>query len=427
MKPNNEAFNMSNQMTVTGAKPKYDERKKDSVWYGKVDVIIPAYKAHKTLIRTLSSIAMQNTISDIYVTIVNDACPEGDYQDYVKMFSPYFKIREIICDENKGPGVARQIGIDYGNAEFFTCIDADDTFASTIAIEALREHFKRDVPQGAPKDVIKCVSSVFLQMGDEPGQLLPHQRDMVWMFGKMYRREYIEKMKIRFNTTRANEDTGFNTIVRLLCSNPNEILIFAPETTYFWHPKKDSITRVNDGQYGYDQCQVGWTENMIYAARHARKIRPFAESIAQHAIFCMNRLYFTCLEIHERKPVFMDQIWQCAKQFYWQEYREYEKHITKEAFSEIHSMAATESWGSGNMIGIVPYIGIREFMDKLAEDPYNEDDWYDIWDKIPYDLRDNNVRCGVAPAFYWVKDPNKKKGETDEEAASGSNSESAPE
>lgn len=53
----------------------------------KIDVIIPAYKAHGTLLRTLSSIAEQTILKDVDVTIVNDCCPEGDYGEFIKMFS----------------------------------------------------------------------------------------------------------------------------------------------------------------------------------------------------------------------------------------------------------------------------------------------------------------------------------------------------
>jgi len=61
----------------------------------RIDVIIPAYKAHNTILRTLSSIAEQTILQDVDVTIVNDCCPEGDYSKFVKMFSPYMSIKEI--------------------------------------------------------------------------------------------------------------------------------------------------------------------------------------------------------------------------------------------------------------------------------------------------------------------------------------------
>ena len=92
----------------------------------RIDVIIPAFKAHSTIIRCLSSIACQTIIDDVSVVVCNDCCPEGDYSDAVKMFSTVMDIREIKLPKNSGPGAARQYGIDNTDGEFFTCIDADD-------------------------------------------------------------------------------------------------------------------------------------------------------------------------------------------------------------------------------------------------------------------------------------------------------------
>lgn len=377
----------------------------------KVDIIIPAYKAQETILRTLSSIAQQSILEDLTVTIVNDACPNGDYQEFVKMFSPYMDIKEIVLKENGGPGVARQKGIDATDNAYFTCIDADDTFASAIALETLRASIEEPVllPNGQQiKDGFKCVSSTFLQLGEDLKHMIPHQEDMVWMFGKLYRRDFIEKYKIHFNETRANEDTGFNTWVRLICDRPDEQLRFIPETTYFWHNKEDSITRINDGQYGFDQCLCGWTDNMIYAIDNAKKSRPFNGQITQWTVHVMMELYYYFIECHAKKPVFEDQAWEYVKKFYHACYKHIKNDITDQVFSEMFSMASMGKHQQGSLIGVVPHIGIREFMDKLDSEPYNPEDIYDVWDKLPEDLRQNNVDCGVCPAEYWKPREDKK-------------------
>lgn len=92
----------------------------------KINVIIPAYKAHDTILRCLSSIACQTIIDDVSVVIVNDCCPEGDYSEAVQAFSPIMDVREIKMQENGGPGLARQYGIDNTDCEFITFVDADD-------------------------------------------------------------------------------------------------------------------------------------------------------------------------------------------------------------------------------------------------------------------------------------------------------------
>lgn len=374
----------------------------------KIDVIIPAYKAHNTIFRAVSSIACQTIVDDIEVTIVNDACPEGNYKKVIDTFSPYMKIKEIKLAKNGGPGVARQYGIDNTSNEFFTCMDADDTFNGTLALEILRTGITQN-------EVIKCVSGTFLQMGDDLQHILPHQNDMVWMFGKLYRREFIEKYKIHFNETRANEDTGFNKWVQLLCSNPNEQILFINEPVYYWHLKKNSITRINDGQYGYDQCYCGWVDNMIYAIQNAKKQRPFDGGVLQMSASVMMQIYFYYIEIYAKHRPFAKQAWEYAKKFYDTCYKKWEEDVTEEALSELYSMCAMGKFHDGSMIGIIPHMGIKEFLDQLKNEEYHEDDIYDVWEEMKGDpdtfkLMMNNVECGVCKDGYMNR-PHKAKEE----------------
>lgn len=367
----------------------------------RIDIIIPAYKAHNTILRTLASIAQQTILDDIDVTIVNDCCPEGDYGAFVSMFAPHMSIREIRLDENGGPGAARQFGIDSTRDEFFTCIDADDTFSGAIALETLREGIRAD-------GSIKCCSAQFLQLGDNLQSLVPHANDMIWMFGKLYRREFIDQYRIRFNDTRANEDTGFNTIVRLLCDNPAEQVRFIAECVYYWHNKPDSITRINDGQYAYDQCLCGWVDNMIYAIGQARKHKPFSGAPIQWTVTCMLQLYYYYVETVARKPVFADQNWEYTKKFYDRCYRKIEPDISDEVFAQMFSGLSQEKWGSGALAGIVPHIGVMDFMAKLRAEPYDENHIYDIWERMRNDpeakkLIENNETCGVCKTGYTNK------------------------
>lgn len=367
----------------------------------RVDVIIPAYKAQKTILRTISSIAEQTILDNVDVTIVNDCCPNGDYQTIVEMFRPYMSIREIKLEKNGGPGVARQYGIDNTDDEFFTCMDADDTLCGAIALETLREGIKAD-------PVVKCCSASFLQLGETLQTMVGHANDMVWMFGKLYRREFINQYKIRFNETRANEDTGFNTMVKLLCDNPMEQVRYITECVYYWHNKKDSITRINDGQYAYDQCLCGWTDNMIYAIDHVRKFKPFSGASAQHTVTCMLNLYYYYIETVARKPVFAEQNWEYVKKFYHQCYKRIEADISDEVFSGMFSMCSQEKWASGGLAGIIPHIGIYEFIQKLHEEEYDPDHIYEVWAKMESDpetkkLIENNETCGVCKKGYTNK------------------------
>lgn len=367
----------------------------------KIDVIIPAYKAQKTILRTVSSIAEQTIKDDVEITIVNDCCPNGDYHEIVDMFKPYLSIREIKMEKNGGPGVARQYGIDNTKNPYFTCIDADDTFAGAIALETLRAGIEEN-------EIFKACVGTFLQLGEKLNQIVPHQNDMVWMFGKLYRRKFIEQYKIHFNETRANEDTGFNTWIKLLCTNDQEQIRFIPEVVYYWHCKLDSITRINEGQYQYDQCLCGWTDNMIYAIDNVKKVRPFDGNVSQWIASCMMQLYFYYIETVARKEVFAAQNWEYVKKFYHHCYKKIEENMNDDVLSQMYSMALMGSSQSGSLIGIIPHIGIKEFFDKLKEEPYDPDHIYDVWAELPEDLVANNEKCGVCPTGY-TKRPEKSE------------------
>lgn len=359
----------------------------------KIDIIIPAYKAHGTILRTLSSIACQSVVNELAVTIVNDCCPEGDYSQFVAMYEPYMTIREIRMPKNGGPGMARQYGIDNTENQYFTCIDADDTFAGALALEMLRSGINLD-----PR--IQCCVGTFAEL-HENLQIVPHQNDMVWMFGKLYKREFINRYNIRFNCTRANEDTGFNTIVRLICSNnPNEIVHWIGEIVYYWHEKVDSITRINNCQYAFDQSFCGWTDNMIYAIESAKRVQPFNGAIDQWTLECMMQLYGYYIETVARNPVFADQNWEYVKKFYHSCYKKIEANVSKEMLAFSYSNVMQGKFAGGSMVGIVPCMGLREFMDKLRTEEYDPARIYDVWGKLPLDLIENNEKCGVCPVGY---------------------------
>jgi hypothetical protein len=201
--------------------------------------------------------------------------------------------------------------------------------------------------------------------------------------------------------------------VKLICDNPMEQIRFIQEAVYLWHSKKDSITRINDGQYAYDQCLCGWTDNMIQSIQHVRKIRPFSGTLLQNIVATMLNLYFYWVETVAKKPIFKDQNWEYVKKFYNTCYKKIEDDITEEVFGQMYSMAAMEKNKSGSMLGVIPCMGIREFMDKLHDEKYDPDDIYKVWAKLKKDkegkkLIQNNIDCGVCPVGYTDRPEDKE-------------------
>ena len=324
----------------------------------KIDIIIPAYKAQKTILRTLSSIALQEIIDDLEVTIVNDGDDEG-YQKFVDMFSPYFKIREITMEKNGGPGDARQFGIDNTENPLITFIDADDTFSGAFALKTLR--MQLFVEQNNA-----CCFGQFLE--EQESSYIGHPNDTVWMFGKLYKRDFIKKYDIHFLPgSRANEDNGFNMLCKLY-SNQNEQIKFIQDIIYYWHFKEDSITRVNNAQYSYDQSFVGYTDNMIYAIKEAEKKVPFNGNIMQQKVFILCNLYEYYIETEERDKRFIEQNWKCCLKYYKEIYKEIKDKIPDNIFSEVYNEVMRNCYMGNKLFGIIPRIGIKEFIEQLDKE-----------------------------------------------------------
>lgn len=319
-----------------------------------VDVIIPAYKAQDTIERTLCSIVMQSIVNKISIIIVND-CDSIGYEKFVNQFKDFVSIKEVKLEVNGGPGVARQLGIDSGTSPYFTCIDADDTFSGAFALEILLKQI-----QGA--EGYHTVVGAFAEQHDFM-KFNIHQNDLVWMFGKLYTRAFIEKYKIRFNETRANEDNGFNTIIRLVSSETEKIM-FIPDIVYYWHSKGDSITRVDYQQYSYDQSFVGYTDNMIYAIKCAKRVKPFNNYIDMWAIQTMAQLYFYYYQTVKRDPRFVDQNYSYCIKYYKEIFKELYDKMPKENFNDIFAETMTSQ--APNLKDIVPEKTIHQFIEGLG-------------------------------------------------------------
>jgi glycosyltransferase involved in cell wall biosynthesis len=322
----------------------------------KIDIIIPAYKAQNTITRTLGSIMIQSIVDQVKVTIVND-CDEIGYKNIVNTFKQFVEIEELTLKENGGPGVARQHGIDNTKLPFLTFIDADDTFANSFALELLLSKIENE------KEYHTAVG-VF---SEEQGKLqfYKHENDLVWMFGKLYKRSFINQYKIAFNKTRANEDTGFNTIVRL-CSSETEKIMFLPDIVYYWHYKEDSITRINNAEYSYNQSFPGYTENMIYAIKHAKQLKPFNSYVDMWAIQSMVQLYTYYLETVKRDPRFSEQNFKWCSIYYHEIYKQYDETFPKDAIDQIFGETLMEK--APGMRDIVPHMTIYQFLEELKKE-----------------------------------------------------------
>jgi glycosyltransferase involved in cell wall biosynthesis len=233
-----------------------------------IDVIIPAYNAHNTLERCLLSIANQTIANKVQVIVVDDFSPNGGYKDIIDKFSHLLKIKEVKMEKNGGPGTARRVGVDNSNNPYMTFIDADDIFLDGFFLEGVLQYMET-----TPHCVM--VSAGFYEQ-HENRQIHPHVEDMVWVFGKVYRRLYWQRKGINFSDLRSNEDLEVNTKIRLTLGKSPEngqdehVYFLKDKFVYMWQYKDDSITRKADDQgkpyeYSFNTGLIGALDAKIGA------------------------------------------------------------------------------------------------------------------------------------------------------------------
>ena len=339
----------------------------------KIDVIIPAFNVpDNILFRCLASVACQDIVKDVVVTIVDDASTEQNYYAVAKNFESIMKINILRYETNGGPGVARQYGMDHTSNGYITFIDADDTFNGAFALKALRNNI--EVNNNTPQMCVGVFEEVHesnLPAGQGP-ILMKHESDMIWMFGKLYRRSFIDQFKIHFHeTSRANEDNGFNTLIRLCTNHPDQIR-FIPAHVYYWHESPNSITRANNCQYSYGSSIrdsfYGYVENMIFAVKEAKKRNPYNGFITQWAVNCMLNIYEYYIECYARAKDHAETNFKWCKRYYDEVYKDLENDISDQILADQYNDIMRNAYMGNKLAGIIPCMGIHEFLEKLKED-----------------------------------------------------------
>lgn len=167
-----------------------------------IDVIIPAYNAHNTIIKTLTSLELQTIKDKINIYIIDD----NSLNNYDKEIS-YFddlNIKVIKLKDNKGPGYARQCGIENSNNKYIYFLDSDDMLINMFSLETLLNNI-------GDNDIIS--GQVVIEGKDNNVDSVKNTE--YDLHGKLFKRNYIEKNNYRFNNSYRSEDNSYYRLLRI--------------------------------------------------------------------------------------------------------------------------------------------------------------------------------------------------------------------
>lgn len=211
----------------------------------KLDIIIPAYNAENTLMRTLCSVGMQTIVSEIQVTIVNDCSTCGSYVDIIQRFHGHIDIQELILEENRGPGVAKQYGLDNTNCPYVFFLDADDTLTNAFVLQYMLQGIEQN-------KACEIYGDWFIE--SEEHELIPIDSNKKGMGvnGRIYSRQFLDRFKIKFNDARIHEDSFFARRVEYYLQLYNLTALHFEERVMVYHYTPGSICKgIPDKEYNF--------------------------------------------------------------------------------------------------------------------------------------------------------------------------------
>lgn len=203
----------------------------------KLDIIVPHYKEPWTVCRYLfDSIAMQDLVDwkDVHVIVVND----GD--ECVldpALWEQYPYDVEYAIEPHRGVSAARNTGIDMSEADYVMFCDADDGFCSNLAVYFIQNEAKQNHPDMISAEFFEEVKN---PDGDDVVLAL-HDKDVTFVHGKVYRREFLVERNIRFpDGHNLHEDGYFNSLAIIEADDRAKGI---PMPLYLWRWNPTSVVR----------------------------------------------------------------------------------------------------------------------------------------------------------------------------------------
>ena len=220
----------------------------------KISIIVPIYNSEKYLKRCICSVIRQ-TYSDFQLILVNDGstdqsgliCEQAQKKDNRIL---------VIHKQNEGQGIARNVGINQAIGDYIMFLDSDDTLVET-ALEDLIVPLKSklydvvcgryyEIRNGKKKKISYSFGEGVVKKGNEIYKRLKSESLFGYVWGKLYKKEFLEKNQIYFGDIRTifMEDTLYN--LQVMEFQPSYYLIEKEVYCYYIYKNTSSNKEIPD-------------------------------------------------------------------------------------------------------------------------------------------------------------------------------------
>lgn len=298
---------------------------------GKISVIIPVYNAEKYLDQAIESILSQTYTNWEMFLAVSES--EDTSMEIAEKYAREYDNIYLLINENRGIGCARNSGIEKAQGEYILFLDADDYLPD----EAVFQRYI-NIAQKINSDIIV---SNYARLWN--GKLLPatshssfsmFERDseefrfrgffstgtLSYVWGKLYRKSFLDQNKIIFSEYPYAEDKLFN----MQCYVCGAKYAFVEQTGNIYRKNENSVS------YKYNpessKCWLGIAQTFrTWMEENGKDVEKY-ESLIQYTVFFAS--FFDAKMEYQKR---WKSVW-----IIWRTLRRYGKDpIGKECFAEL--------------------------------------------------------------------------------------------
>ena len=215
----------------------------------KVSVIIPVYKVEKYLEECVESVLNQNC-SPIEIILVDDGSPDNCTQICERLAQKHENIK-VIHQVNSGQGVARNNGMRVATGKYICFMDSDDCLDGKDALGNMvecAENDKADIVVGSfrrfseagitEKNYHHLKAGEYTQTVDFRYKGFYKYGHLAYNWGKLYRREFLEKHNLLSPIYPFTQDKAHN----IMCCACEPVYAFIPDSVYLYRINEESVT-----------------------------------------------------------------------------------------------------------------------------------------------------------------------------------------
>lgn len=169
----------------------------------------------------------------IEIIFIDDSSTDGSI-DILKTLSETENVRVLKNSRNSGIGSVRNHGLREAHGKYITFVDGDDILMDNYGYELFSYVVRYGIYAEKKVDVFN-----FLLMSYPDGGIITNDKDLV--INKVYRKEFLEKHKLKFPSARAGEDVEFNELV--FAKNPKIYNI--PKVLYLHNKISDGLSHTS--------------------------------------------------------------------------------------------------------------------------------------------------------------------------------------